>query len=333
MVKQSATKPKKQAKHDTTLSKAVSNKDILALQGWVEYLASERGVAKLTIEAYQSDLLDLMQSQFCNRSCLVEGSQHDLEQYFLKLARAKIAVSSQARKISVVRQFFKFLQSEGLREDNPSSLLESPKLAQRLPKILTQSEVATLIQNSKLIDGAEGARLYCLLELLYATGLRVSELVSLATSSLQRSNDHLLVKGKGNKERIVPISEIAYKAIIQWLEFRPEFVPVGTYESACPWLFPSKNSKTGYLTRQRFGQLLKQLAIDSNIDPRKVSPHVLRHAFASHLLHHGADLRAIQQMLGHADIATTQIYTHIPDSQLLKLVDAHPLAKQHNKDN
>ncbi|MEM7070196.1 MAG: tyrosine recombinase, partial [Pseudomonadota bacterium] len=297
-----------------------------------DYLASERGIAHLTLEAYRRDLYDLAFDLLNRKISLIEVSKTDLEQYFLNLAKQQIAPRTQARKLSVVRQFFKFLQSEGLREDHPAHLLENPKIGRSLPKILTKEEVFRLIEATQKTDDAIHLRLNCLLELLYATGLRVSELVGLPVSAARRGGDYLLVCGKGNRERMIPISKTAITSLSKWLKVRSQFLKNGQDASTSKWLFPSQGGQV-HLTRQRFGQMLKKLAIDAHIDPQKVSPHVLRHAFASHLVHYGADLRAVQQMLGHADISTTQIYTHIPDSRLTDLVNSHPLMSQNFKKN
>jgi len=229
-----------------------------------------------------------------------------------------------ARRLSALRQFHKFLFAEGVRPDDPTTQLDSPRLGRPLPKILDEAEVAMLIAAARRRDGAEGKRLICFVELLYATGLRVSELVALPLSRL-REERFLLIAGKGGKERLVPLSVPARAALSEYAAVRGEFLAEG---AASRYLFPSRGAE-GHLTRRRCGQLLKELAIEAGIDPARVSPHVLRHAFASHLLDHGADLRSVQQMLGHADIATTQIYTHVQGERLRALVETHhPLARR-----
>jgi integrase/recombinase XerD len=228
-----------------------------------------------------------------------------------------------ARRLSVIRQFFRFLLAERLREDDPASTLDSPRLGRPLPKVLSRDEVDRLIEASRRDD--DHGRMATLLEILYAAGLRVSELVTLPLAAVERDPTVLVVRGKGNKERLVPLSDPARQAIVSWLHVRAAMLDEGEKSR---FLVPSRG-RTGHLTRQRFAQLLKEAALAAGIDPARVSPHVLRHAFASHLLEGGADLRSVQLMLGHADIATTQIYTHVLDEKLRALVqDKHPLARR-----
>jgi len=216
-----------------------------------------------------------------------------------------------------------FLLLEGVRRDDPTTELDTPRLGRPLPKILSETEIKSLIDAAQSWPGEEGIRLGCVLELLYATGLRVSELVTLPLAAARRDPRFLVISGKGGKERVVPLNEPGRAALRKYLERREDFLPDSRPSR---WLFPSRG-RTGHLTRQRTGQLLKELAVKAGLDPDRLSPHVLRHAFASHLLDHGADLRSVQQMLGHADIATTQIYTHVESARLRKLVEsAHPLA-------
>jgi integrase/recombinase XerD len=230
-----------------------------------------------------------------------------------------------ARRISAMRQFYKFLVIDGVRRDDPTADLDTPGLGRPLPKILSETEIEGLIAAARHWPGDDGVRLVCLVELLYATGLRVSELVTLPLGSAQRDPRFLLISGKGGRERVVPLSEPSRAALAAYLACRDRFLPDS---QSSRWLFPSHGRK-GHLTRQRCGQLLKELAVKAGLDPDRLSPHVLRHAFASHLLDHGADLRSVQQMLGHADIATTQIYTHVLSDRLRKLVEtAHPLARR-----
>jgi integrase/recombinase XerD len=224
-----------------------------------------------------------------------------------------------------MRQFYRFLLLDGVRPDDPTAELDTPKLGRPLPKTLSETEITLLIDAAREWPGDEGIRLHCILELLYATGLRVSELVTLPFAAARRDPRFLLISGKGGKERVVPLSEPSRAALARYLECRDRFLPDSRPSR---WLFPSRG-QAGHLTRQRAGQLLKELAVKASLDPSRVSPHVLRHAFASHLLDHGADLRSVQQMLGHADIATTQIYTHVQSDRLRKLVEsAHPLARR-----
>ncbi|WP_420548587.1 site-specific tyrosine recombinase XerD [Curvivirga sp.] len=293
------------------------------LENFLEMLMAERGAAANTIEAYRRDLLDI--NGFLS-SGLEKADTNQLRQYLVALEKDGVKASTVARRLSAMRQYYRFLYDEGLAEDDPSGKLESPKLQRPLPKMLSEDEVDALLVMAHQEKEPENIRLACLLELLYASGLRVSELVSLPYSSVLRDQDHMLVMGKGQKERLVPLSVPAREALVAYKAVRGWFFPKGVDESF--YLFPS-NSKEGHLTRQRVGQLLKELAINAGLEPKKVSPHVLRHAFASHLLNRGADLRVVQQLLGHADISTTQIYTHIQDEQLMKLVQAvHPLSKQ-----
>ena len=224
-----------------------------------------------------------------------------------------------------MRQYYKFLVTDGMRRDDPTADLDTPALGRPLPKILSEDEVNRLIVAARAWTGDEGIRLVCLIELLYATGMRISELVMLPLSVALRDPRSLVISGKGGKERLVPLSEPSRLALAAYLGCRERFLPASRPSR---WLFPSRG-RAGHLTRQRSGQLLKELAAKAEIDPNRLSPHVLRHAFASHLLDHGADLRSVQQMLGHADIATTQIYTHVLGDRLRKLVEAaHPLARR-----
>jgi integrase/recombinase XerD len=224
-----------------------------------------------------------------------------------------------------MRQFYKFLVTDGIRGDDPTASLDTPALGRPLPKILSEDEIDRLIAAARTWSGDEGIRLVCLVELLYATGMRISELVTLPLAAAQRDPRFLVISGKGGRERIVPLSEPSRLALTAYLGCRERFLPASRPSR---WLFPSRG-RVGHLTRQRSGQLLKELAVKAGLDPDRLSPHVLRHAFASHLLDHGADLRSVQQMLGHADIATTQIYTHVLTDRLRKLVEtAHPLARR-----
>jgi integrase/recombinase XerD len=300
------------------------------LEAFLEMLAAERGAARLTLAAYRNDLLDVAGFLAGSGVALEDVRPEALHAYLAAMTTRRLAPRTLARRLSAIRQFFRFLLSDGARVDDPTSGLDAPRLGRPLPKILAEDEVARLIAAAAAWPGEEGTRLRCLLELLYATGLRVSELVTLPLAAAQRDPRFLLVRGKGGKERVVPLSAPARQALTEYLGCRGRFVPQSRQDAARAgrWLFPSRGGE-GHLTRQRCGQLLKELALAAGLDPARLSPHVLRHAFASHLLDHGADLRSVQQMLGHADIATTQIYTHVQGERLRRLVEtAHPLARR-----
>ena len=290
---------------------------------FLEMLAAERGAASNTLQAYRRDLADF--SAFvAARGWLPEDADGTaVRDYLAHLSGAGMAPSTSARRLSALRQFFRFLYAEGMRDDDPCATIDSPRQGRSLPRHLSEDEVEQLLAAAGRRGGAGGTRLVALLEVLYATGLRVSELVGLPRSALSRDGQMLIVRGKGGKERMIPLGDAAAEALAAYGAVRGEFAAKGR-ES--PWLFPSR-SRDGHLTRARFAQMLKAVAGEAGLDAARVSPHVLRHSFASHLLAHGADLRALQQMLGHADIATTQIYTHVLDERLKALVArAHPLA-------
>jgi integrase/recombinase XerD len=290
------------------------------LDAFFEMLAAERGAARLTLAAYRNDLGNLADFLSTRGEALDSADAASLHAYLAAATTRRLAPRTLARRLSAMRQFYRFLVSDGARQDDPTSGLDTPRLGRPLPKILGEDEVRRLVATAAVWPDADGVRLRCLLEMLYATGLRVSELIALPLAAARRDPRFLLVRGKGGKERIVPLSLPARQALAAWLQSRPR--------SPSRWLFPSA-STAGHLTRQRCGQLLKELALAAGLDPARLSPHVLRHAFASHLLDHGADLRSVQQMLGHADIATTQIYTHVQSERLRRLVEtAHPLARR-----
>jgi integrase/recombinase XerD len=289
-----------------------------------EMLTAERNAAANTIDAYRRDLQDAADATR-TKGDLADASVETLRGYLESLSRQKLAPATAARRLSALRQYFKFLVTENLRKDDPTAALDAPRRGRPLPKILSESEVAAMIDGVAQEDKAAALRLGALMELLYASGLRVSELVSLPLAAAKRDQPFLVVRGKGSKERLVPLNDAAKRAVAAYLEVRAGFLPRSV--KASQWLFPSSGD-SGHLTRQRLGQLLKDAAVKAGIDPARVSPHVLRHAFATHLLDRGADLRALQKMLGHADIATTQIYTHVATSRLAALVaEAHPLAR------
>jgi integrase/recombinase XerD len=288
-------------------------------------LAAERGAASLTLAAYQNDLSDLAGFLAARGVALEAADPAGLHSYLASATTARLMPRTLARRISAMRQFYKFLLIEGVRRHDPTAELDTPRLGRPLPKILSETEIERLIAAARAWPGDEGMRVHCVIELLYATGLRISELVTLPLAAARRDPRFLLIAGKGGKERVVPLSEPGRAALSAYLDCRERFL-VDSRPSR--WLFPSR-ARAGHLTRQRSGQLLKELAVAAGLDPDRLSPHVLRHAFASHLLDHGADLRSVQQMLGHADIATTQIYTHVLTDRVRKLVEtAHPLARR-----
>lgn len=294
---------------------------------FLEVLTVERGAAKNTISSYRQDLLNFHIFCVARKRSIDNADSNLIRGYLKKLSSKEMASSTSARHLSALRQFFRFLYVEGIRDDNPSSNINSPKLSRTLPKYLSEKEVEKLLKAAEQRPDSEGLRLIALLEILYATGLRASELVGLPLSSISRDGRILIIRGKGGKERMLPLSEPASDAICAYKKVRDSFMPKGQHEAGTDWLFPSR-ARQGYLTRARFGQLIKELAVEAGLDPRRVSPHVLRHSFASHLLARGADLRSLQQMLGHSDIATTQIYTHVQQKRLRQLLDeAHPLAR------
>jgi integrase/recombinase XerD len=260
----------------------------------------------------------------------VEAADGDLlRAFFAAEAAAGRSPRTTARRLSALRQFYRFLYGEDVRRDDPSAGIDPPRRGRPLPKYLSEAEVKRLFDVAARTSGPDALRFAALLEVLYATGLRVSELVGLPLSAIAADGSAVRVRGKGGRERLVPLTQPARAAIAAYLPMREMLVPPAKRRraGASPWLFPSRGGG-GHLTRVRFGQILKQAAIAAGLDPDRVSPHVLRHSFASHLVAHGADLRSVQQMLGHADIATTQIYTHILDDQLKRLVEtAHPLAR------
>lgn len=294
------------------------------IETFLEMMAAERGASHRTLEAYARDLADVG-AFLAKKSCSAESAtSDDLRSYLDNLQRAAMAPRTAARRLSCLRQFYKFLYAEGLRKDDPTAALDNPRLGKPLPKFLTESEVESLLEAARAIEGPKGARAVAMLELLYATGLRVSELVSLPLAAV-RDKPAIIVRGKGNKERLIPVGGAARAALTTYIDARGEFLPAKVKSS--PWLFPAA-AKSGHLTRAGFAMMLKSIAVRAGISPSQVSPHILRHSFATHLLSHGADLRSLQQMLGHADISTTQIYTHVLDERLKALVnDNHPLAK------
>ena len=297
---------------------------------FLEMLSAEKGAAANTLAAYRRDLNELFEFLESRDTDSRNAGADEIRAYQQANAGRGLAASSQARKLSAARQLFRFLHAEGLRGDNPAAAIESPKQQRPLPKILSVDEVDRLLEAVREWTGAaRGAerlralRMTCLLEVLYATGLRVSELVALPRSVARSGERVMMVTGKGGRERMVPLNHAAREALGAYLEALDE---ASGDQGVSPWLFPSRG-RQGHLTRQRFGQELKVAAGRAGLDSGRLSPHVLRHAFASHLLERGADLRAVQQLLGHADISTTQIYTHVLEERLRNLVqEHHPLA-------
>ncbi|TCL72698.1 site-specific tyrosine recombinase XerD [Rhizobium sp. BK251] len=306
-------------------------------EAFLEMMSAERGAAANTLQSYQRDLDDLF-SFLQDRSVrLIEARSEDLSAYLANLSKKGFAATSQARRLSAMRQFYKFLYAEGLRGDDPTGILDAPKKARALPKTMGIDEVSRLLGQAEdeAASPAPGQlqrlRMLALLELLYATGMRVSELVSLPARVLDQEGRFLLIRGKGNKERLVPLSQSAVAALRAYGRKRAEESALEARPDESPWLFPA-DSKEGYLPRQVFARNLKDLAIRAGLTPSLISPHVMRHAFASHLLQNGADLRVVQELLGHSDISTTQIYTHVLEERLQQLVQTHhPLAKQAKK--
>jgi integrase/recombinase XerD len=303
---------------------------------FLDMLAAEQGAGNNTLDAYRRDLADFSGYLAASKRSFISAETQSLRDYLADLDSRGFKSSSAARRLSAIRHLFRFLLNERIRADDPAAILSGPKRGRGLPKVLSISEVDRLLAHAKALAGAAEAsshelvratRLHCLLEVLYATGLRVSELVSLPLSAARSDARMIVVRGKGNKERLVPLNEASrramadYLAAIDALKARKKNNGAGS-----KWLFPSFG-ESGHLTRQHFARDLKELAASAGLAPRLVSPHVLRHAFASHLLHNGADLRIVQTLLGHTDISTTQIYTHVVEERLKSLVrDLHPLA-------
>ncbi|HEX3363560.1 site-specific tyrosine recombinase XerD [Phenylobacterium sp.] len=295
-------------------------------EAFLEMMSVERAAAKNTLTAYTRDLTDAAGFLTGRDRDLADASAEDVEAYFVSLSERGLSPATASRRRASVRQFYRFVLGEDWRADDPSRRVEAPKKGRSLPKVLSRAEVDRLIAAAGAKDGAQGLRLGCMVELAYASGLRISELTGLTLSALARDPAYLIVKGKGGKERLAPLNDAARTAVKAYLQVRPGFLPKG--DKANPWLFASRG-KEGRLTPRRFAQLLDEVAADAGIDPARVSPHVLRHAFATHLLEGGADLRVVQTLLGHADIGTTQIYTHVAGDHLAQVVATkHPLAKK-----
>jgi integrase/recombinase XerD len=297
-----------------------------SIEAFLDMMSAERGASRNTLEAYRRDLVAFEETA----GDLRHAARDDIKRYLTKLSKSGAAPTSQARRLSSLRQYFAFLYSEGIRKDDPTLSVEAPRRGRTLPKILSEGDVKKLIDEARrqAETSPEGKRLLCLVEVFYAAGLRVTELATLPLAAVRRRDNFLFVKGKGGKERVAPLNGEAREAIAGYLDVRAEFLPRVKSVAAERYLFPSRGAE-GHLTRRRCHQMLKELAVDAGVDPDKLSPHVLRHAFATHLVEGGADLRSVQTMLGHSDISTTQIYTHVASERLKSVVNAaHPLAKK-----
>jgi integrase/recombinase XerD len=319
--------------------------DAALINLFLDMLAAEQGAGDNTLDAYRRDLEDFSEFLARDKQHFAGVETQALRDYLADLDTRGFKSSSVARRLSAMRHLFRFLLHERIRSDDPAAILSGPKRGRGLPKVLSISDVDRLLVRAKaLADAPEisapqrlrALRMYCLLEVLYATGLRVSELVSLPLAASRRDARMIVVRGKGNKERLVPLNEPSRQAMADYLaamealkqEKKNSGGPASKNSSVSKWLFPSFG-ESGHLTRQHFARDLKELAAAAGLAPRLVSPHVLRHAFASHLLHNGADLRIVQTLLGHTDISTTQIYTHVVEERLKSLVrDLHPLAEK-----
>ncbi|HEY4834606.1 MAG TPA: site-specific tyrosine recombinase XerD [Bradyrhizobium sp.] len=305
---------------------------------FLDMLAAEQGAGPNTLDAYRRDLTDFSEFLARGGQSFASSETQALRDYLGDLDTRGFKSSSVARRLSAMRHLFRFLLNERVRSDDPAAILSGPKRGRGLPKVLSIADVDRLLACAKALgEGPEASplqqlralRLYCLLEVLYATGLRVSELVALPRSAARRDARMIVVRGKGNKERLVPLNEASRQAMADYLAAMEALKSEKKKGAAnSKWLFPS-SGESGHLTRQHFARDLKELAASAGLAPRLVSPHVLRHAFASHLLHNGADLRIVQTLLGHTDISTTQIYTHVVEERLKSLVrDLHPLAEK-----
>ncbi len=314
------------------MSETLSIRDAGHIDAFLEMLSVERGAALSTLDAYRRDLTRFAGFAAARGQGMRTADVQTIRTYLAALAAAGLAASTTARHLSALRQFFKFLYGESVRDDNPCTVIEAPRRERPLPATLSEEDVGALLGAASLSgedDTPKRVRRHCLMEVLYATGLRVSELVGLPLAAVRGERPFLMVTGKGGRERMVPLSSPARAAITAYLTVRPNFLErIGAPQVrlAARFLFPSRGAQ-GHLTRHRFAQILKALALEAGVKT-PLSPHTLRHAFASHLLAHGADLRSLQQLLGHADISTTQIYTHVLEERLKALVhDHHPLSK------
>lgn len=302
-------------------------------EAFLEMIAVERGAARNTLEAYRRDLADFSDFLVARNSDALKADDQIIQAFAQDLSMRGLSSPTIARRRAALRQFYQFAVGEGWRADNPTRRWDGPKQARNLPKTAETADIDALLDAARTLKGWKAERATCLIELVYGSGLRVSELVGLPLRAIPKPEiGAMRVKGKGGKERLVPLGSHARQAIDSWLLVRENSIPEGSQKAeAEKFLFPAKG-KAGHFGRREFARLLKDLAIKAGLDPDKISPHVLRHAFATHLVEGGADLRSVQVMLGHADIATTQIYTHVADARLTELVSRHhPLAQRTKK--
>jgi integrase/recombinase XerD len=313
-------------------SKPKLRDDRTLIEIFLDMMSAERGASANTLSAYRRDLLDFSAHCAKRSTSLMRATRDDVRAHLASLSAAAMKPSSQARKLSALRRFYGFLYSEAMRKDDPCGAISAPRLTRPLPKILSADEMEILISTARResVDEPtpERLRLACIVEMLYASGLRISELVALPFAAVKTEKRFVHVRGKGGRERMAPLGAEALDAMALYIEVRDELMPRGRMgEKAARYLFPSRGAEA-HLTRRRCHQLLKELAGRAGIDPARLSPHVLRHAFATHLVEGGADLRSVQSLLGHADIATTQIYTHVARDRLKRIVaDSHPLSR------
>lgn len=295
------------------------------IEAFLEMMAAERGASRHTQEAYRRDLNQFEAFLISRKHTAEQAQSNDIQDFLAQLYRANMSPKTVARKLSSIKQFYRFLCIDNIRKDDPTRTIDAPRQGNSLPKYMSVDDVSVLLDYAVSDTSLWGLRMRTLLEVLYASGMRVSELVSLQLKHLQgvvKKNSialkpYLIITGKGNKERLVPLNNTALNVLSEYLMAR---------DNGSHYVFPSRSAE-GHLTRQRFGQMLKKLAYEAGLDHTKISPHVLRHSFASHLLHNGADLRVVQELLGHSDISTTQIYTHVLNERKKALIEEHhPLA-------
>ncbi|GAB5389188.1 MAG: tyrosine recombinase [Alphaproteobacteria bacterium] len=300
-----------------------------AVTSFLEMMIVERDASPNTLSAYRLDLEQLVEWLGHTSRSIESATGDDLSQWQIDMSESGLKSRSISRKLSAARQFFGWMVEEGLRDEDAASQLISPQREHPLPDVLGMSDVDALLQAAAGLEGWQGRRLATMIEVLYASGLRITELVSLPVAALDPDRPLLQVKGKGGKTRLVPLTAPAWQALIAWRAERLIGIPEDRTVKVSRFMFPSRISKSGHVTRQRVGQSLKQLAVDAGLNATKIHPHALRHAFATHLLENGADLRAVQLMLGHSSLSTTEIYTHIQSEKLRQIVEqAHPLADE-----